>query len=760
MYTIIVLDGHLASFSLSSSQQEREVSPSRNLPPFPIWTSMVSSTINSCRFVWDLIDNAKITVLISGNNPEVLVKWNTHHNRLLKINSSVRVQRAFEKSLELILSNNDQDIITSRILYIATGEEDTGYEFRSHQDNLSDIRTSMYLACQKLLFGDRLVNIQLDAIRILPKNIVHPIPPLSDQIMPGVTTTVYTIPNGEDDLRYTMCHLMQLYFDIDCINVRHYNITNTSMSNESDIESIKYYFVSNAQHFIKQKPIKLNVNSIAIYDPFYLSSRTITTSIIQNQYQIRESSDNNEWCTCVHPVTTINSIDEQAKSLLRVILNGDSIYLSSSNSNDKSNKIWDQVLVCIKDKVYLKCVCHDLDRELNISIPDSKVKQEITYVPTVTKEKVQEFMNTIIRPNLHQDISSILQNTNLIDYNAYQYSKLQNDYVNIKTTQKMEKLTKWRTCLRDGYQYPAFGIDNPKLNIHSLNGIKPKSYISTGYEMVSFGLINDLFDQLESAFIPEIVSNIASVESLVDMMVNELLAVTRNPKQKTLFSKKVDQQQTQSLALKCLASLYFIAIRFSDDSESHYKICERILNSIFDKEKPTQLQQDDDDEMDIKSSIMMKKKGHAINMAWEQATRYQNMTHREKADAVTDIGTINPNFRGRRQKQQTSSPSSSSQQQQQQILSSKSNKKIKTVHRYPDPSIAVPYLEINYPTWDEVQKDKKMSTLDSNNLLGQFWMTASKEIHFTQEFDGRKPLLNTEDSNNHYKNQMGDGEGK
>ncbi|KAI9301002.1 hypothetical protein BJ944DRAFT_243671 [Cunninghamella echinulata] len=142
MYTVIILDGHLASFSLPSLIQENaEIPASRNLPPFPIWTSMVSSTINACRIIWDLIDNAKITVLVSGNSPEVIVKWNKHRDDRLsqmqkafqeyrpkKINNGKRMQKIFEKSLDLILGNTDQDVITSRILYIATGEEDTGFK--------------------------------------------------------------------------------------------------------------------------------------------------------------------------------------------------------------------------------------------------------------------------------------------------------------------------------------------------------------------------------------------------------------------------------------------------------------------------------------------------------------------------------------------------------------------------------------------------------------------------------------------------------
>ncbi|KAI9299385.1 hypothetical protein BJ944DRAFT_245316, partial [Cunninghamella echinulata] len=222
------------------------------------------------------------------------------------------------------------------------------------------------------------MNIQIDAIRILPRNIIYPIPPISEQIMPGVNVTVYNIPNGEDDLRYTINHLMQLYFNVDCINIHHYNTVNSSTEQEADMETINYYFESNDQHFIKQKSIKSNVYNIAIYDPTYLSSRTITSSIVQNQHQIKESSDNNEWCTCIHPVTTLNQIDEQAKRLLNVILNGVPIYLSTVEKN-KQSKVWNQVLVCIKDKVYLKCVRHELDTELNMQLPHPKVKQELAF---------------------------------------------------------------------------------------------------------------------------------------------------------------------------------------------------------------------------------------------------------------------------------------------------------------------------------------------------------------------------------------------
>lgn len=102
-------------------------------------------------------------------------------------------------------------------------------------------------------------------------------------------------------------------------------------------------------------------------------------------------------------------------------------------------------------------------------------------------------MNTIVQPNLHQDIFSLFKDTSttsptthLIDYNAYQYSSLQNDYIKIKTTKNMEKRTKWRTCLRDGYHYSTFNNNDHTLDIHLLNAMKPNSHLSSGYEIVSF----------------------------------------------------------------------------------------------------------------------------------------------------------------------------------------------------------------------------------------------------------------------------------
>ncbi|CAO3640980.1 unnamed protein product [Cunninghamella echinulata] len=184
-------------------------------------------------------------------------------------------------------------------------------------------------------------------------------------------------------------------------------------------------------------------------------------------------------------------------------------------------------------------------------------------------------------------------------------------------------------------------------------------------------------------------------------------------------------------------------------------ICQHVLNSIFekkqDKEQPSpspSQQQEEEIDTKLTPTMMMKKKSGgggnpSINMAWEQATRYQNMTHREKSDAVTDIGTINPHFRGRRQPQQ----------QQTTINHPHPHhyKKMKMQHQqekrhYPDPSIAIPYLPIIQPTWEEMQFDKTTNNpithYDSDTLIGQFWMTASKEISLAQEFDGRKPLLN------------------
>ncbi|KAI8328639.1 hypothetical protein BC941DRAFT_444582 [Chlamydoabsidia padenii] len=61
---------------------------------------------------------------------------------------------------------------------------------------------------------------------------------------------------------------------------------------------------------------------------------------------------------------------------------------------------------------------------------------------------------------------------------------------------------------------------------------------------------------------------------------------------------------------------------------------------------------------------------------------------------------------------------------------------------YPDPSLAIPYLQVDPPTKAEKQKEDRNANQrygPSNTLLGQYWLANNYKLENMKDFDGRKP---------------------
>lgn len=154
----------------------------------------------------------------------------------------------------------------------------------------------------------------------------------------------------------------------------------------------------------------------------------------------------------------------------------------------------------------------------------------------------------------------------------------------------------------------------------------------------------------------------------------------------------------------------------------------------------------------------------AVDAAWNQVKRYENMSLRERDDAIQGYlpdfkqekipgdsvpfsgqlppqfnktqqagGAIkvNQNFRSRRGPN-AMTPNSARQPQQQQHQQYQSPKR----SMYPDPSVAVPYLTYIAPTLEEKaeeEKEEERSLGEPGNLLWLYWMNDKIKKRGNQE---------------------------
>lgn len=149
--------------------------------------------------------------------------------------------------------------------------------FRNNPEDPSrDIRSMVYDALNNInsKSNNKISHVQVDILRLLPYSASndHTIPPkiTSKQISSQITMSVYSIPNGQEDLKYAMRNLSQLYYNINVLHIS--NIPMKSSENAQSTRTVTLYYQANGKHLInQQEPLR---NSF-IHDPKYLKYREL-----------------------------------------------------------------------------------------------------------------------------------------------------------------------------------------------------------------------------------------------------------------------------------------------------------------------------------------------------------------------------------------------------------------------------------------------------------------------------------------------------
>jgi hypothetical protein len=215
----------------------------------------------------------------------------------------------------------------------------------------------------------------------------------------------------------------------------------------------------------------------------------------------------------------------------------------------------------------------------------TKVKVE-DYISDPSKAdipKTTEMLETVIRPNLYENVKQFLHATSndplcrLVPLNPSRFShhlpithSTLSENV-LYTSRSIEKATRWRTCFRDCQGTDRFPItyDNNRLiddlATDVLNGIPG----SSGFG-VAFGLIHDLFEQLQDILLKDKIpfKDIKSTKDLISMIVSELVNGMEGFSQK-LFIKGLRKEDSKLLSKKLLVALYLVGKRFRKDSDHH-----------------------------------------------------------------------------------------------------------------------------------------------------------------------------------------------
>jgi hypothetical protein len=213
----------------------------------------------------------------------------------------------------------------------------------------------------------------------------------------------------------------------------------------------------------------------------------------------------------------------------------------------------------------------------------TKVKVEGARTITKDVSKTTELFDTIIRPNLYENVKQFLYATTndplcgSVPLNPARFSHhlpVTHSTLNqnaLYTSRSIEKATRWRICFRDCEGTDRFPITHENkrpiedLAIDVLNGIPRRSGFG-----VAFGLIHDLLEQLQDILLKDMISfkEIKSTKDLISMIISELVNGMEGSAQK-LFLKGLHKQDAKLLSKKLLVALYLVGKRFKKDSDHH-----------------------------------------------------------------------------------------------------------------------------------------------------------------------------------------------
>ncbi|KAF1800397.1 hypothetical protein FB192DRAFT_1283682 [Mucor lusitanicus] len=426
-HTSIILDGHPNAFNPTSIAQQ-QVDPTHQMPLFPLWASMVQSSIEFCRIVWDIQYTRPylVNVLVAGATP-ILVNDATRQ-------SIQALEQQFPHAQPRHTYTHD------RIQPSIEAAINTFLEHAKHSTALKRCRIVLVtVAKQPTESAFDLDHVQVDVLRLLPcvASADYSIPPkiLSKQISSQITMSVYNIPNGQDDLKHAMRHLAQLYYNINVLHIS--NIPMKSSEQAQSTHTVTLYYQANGYHLInQQEPLR----NLLLHDPAYLKYRE--TKLIYSK---------------------------RSKKALA----GNISYLVTPEKSH--TKTWTHILMAQQGVIFLHCLNSQLQQQFveaegnTMQLANVKVEGFINppWLDTATGNipKTTELLDTLIRPNVYDNVKEYLEASarnhlcKSVAFDAFRFSHhlpIMHSTAKEKglcTSRSIEKATRWRTCFHKTQSY-------------------------------------------------------------------------------------------------------------------------------------------------------------------------------------------------------------------------------------------------------------------------------------------------------------------
>ncbi|KAI7848358.1 hypothetical protein BDC45DRAFT_574936 [Circinella umbellata] len=676
--TAIIIDGHPIAFGGTIRDQDPTMDRTQMLPPIPWWTCMVDSTLEFCRIGWGTASKElpEISVISAGEQTKNLVSFGQagHIDKLIEgfkhvqprqTTSQDRIQTALDTLFQNNLpKNNHSKKLRIVLLLLSKGNEDQYSHYNNEGIDKRDIRAILYSSFKDSNLFD---SIHVDILRLFPFT-DGLLPNIENTLFaPSATLSIYNIPNRSDSLKITMRHLAQMYYNVDILRISNIPMNVRRQDGSTAMtQTVEFYTrciepCYSRQHNDPDYQKEQKDITLPIYDPRYLESKVIQLSYVKRNKRVVNDMG---WCICKRLITSLTN-DGPTKTYLGTILQGSVSYLIDLD-NKKNNKEWTHILIAEHDKVLLHVFDYQLENELKEKtqmINDkSKVKVEnprednYSSFPMITPDKVQEFMQMFIHPNMYQDI---FQLPSTKKFEVFKYSSQEPllsvlSRNNNQTTFNMELTTRWHTCFRDSMgtdMFPVILEDNRPISDFA-NEVCNGTPLYSGFGLISaLNLpLNASLNKIKNALFLNDGSQVKIAVTEIDIIVNQLSSVLLGKSMKMISNVKMIKEDSRLMAKRLLIALYLIGTRFMENGPKKV-ICKHILSTIhentmniMDSNNTEQLDEKDID-MEQSSSnnnpneIAAKEASLAIEAAWNQAKKFESMTVREQSDSRYSLGT-------------------------------------------------------------------------------------------------------------------------
>ncbi|RCH91592.1 hypothetical protein CU098_001864, partial [Rhizopus stolonifer] len=268
-------------------------------------------------------------------------------------------------------------------------------------------------------------HVQVDVLRLFPHSNKLPDNIVNKEVPDKVTLSIHNIPNGHNDLKIAMKNLAQSWYNIGILNVS--NIPMKSSEHSQSTHTVALYYKLSGRHLINKNK---SVTNALIHDPSYSNSKQLNLVYLKRSKRTIQDS---EWCTCRHNVSPAKVRDLPTEVYVDMTMKGSISYLMTHETTQDSR--WTHILMAENNALHLYCLNNQLQTHFSKLIEES---QELIEVKAEGLKKnrslignelrTQEFIDTLLNPNLHVDIASFTQTVNnnpnysLIPINSTRYA--------------------------------------------------------------------------------------------------------------------------------------------------------------------------------------------------------------------------------------------------------------------------------------------------------------------------------------------------